>query len=39
MMMNDDDINEQMHQLSREEDLPDYPNEAEELENDLETLI
>ena len=36
MMMNDDDINERMLQLSKEEDNPD---EAEELENDLKTLI
>ena len=36
MMMNDDDINEQMLQLSEEEDDPD---EAEELESDLKTLI
>ena len=35
-MMNDDDINEQMLQLSQEEDDPD---EAEELESDLQTLI
>ena len=32
MMMNDDDINEQMLQLSEEEDDPD---EAKELENDF----
>ena len=35
-MMNDDDINEQMLQLIEEEDDPD---EAEELESDLQTLI
>ena len=36
MMMKDDDINEQMLQLIEEEDDPD---EAEEVENDLKTLI
>ena len=36
MIMNDNDINEQMLQLSEEED---DPEEAEKLENDLKTLI
>ena len=35
MLMNDDDINEQMLQLIAEDD----PDEAEELESDLQTLI